>query len=110
MSDCSIRTGNNGTVYLDGEMNFASTPDLYQQLEDRFMGDKPIKNIDLSGVGLADSAGLALLLEFQAMARRQGHRLRIINTPDNLLRLAKLCEADKLMEITGRDHKDDEST
>ena len=77
MSDCSIRTGNNGTVYLDGEMNFASTPDLYQQLEDRFMGDKPIKNIDLSGVGLADSAGLALLLEFQAMARRQGHRLCI---------------------------------
>ena len=110
MSDCSIRTGNNGTVYLDGEMNFASTPGLYQKLENRFLGDKPIRNIDLSGVGLADSAGLALLLELQAMAGRQGHRLHIVNTPDNLLRLAKLCEADKLMEITGRDHKDDEST
>lgn len=110
MSDFSIRTENNGTVYLDGEMNFATTPGLYQRLENRFMGDRPIENIDLSGVGLADSAGLALLLELQAMAGQQGHRLRIINTPDNLLRLAKLCEADKLMEITGRDHKGDEST
>jgi phospholipid transport system transporter-binding protein len=73
------------------------------------MGDNSIRNIDLSGVGLADSAGLALLLELQAMARRQGHRLHIINTPDNLLRLAKLCEADRLMEITGRDHEDNES-
>ena len=110
MIDCDIRTGNNGMVYLDGEMNFASTPGLYQRLEGRFMGDNPIRNIDLSGVGLADSAGLALLLELQAMAGRQGHRLHIVNTPDNLLRLAKLCEADRLMEITGRDHKDDEST
>jgi phospholipid transport system transporter-binding protein len=109
MSECSIRTGNNGTVYLDGEINFESTPDLYRKLESRFAGNEPVRIIDLGGVGHADSSGLALLLELQAIARRRDHRLHIINTPDNLLRLAKLCEADKLLEITGRDHKDDES-
>jgi phospholipid transport system transporter-binding protein len=110
MSECNIRTGNNETLCLDGEINFASTPALYRNLESRFTGNKPYRNIDLGGVRHADSSGLALLLELLAMARRQGHRLHIINTPDNLLRLAKLCEADKLLEMTGRNHKDDEST
>lgn len=96
-------------MYLDGEINFESTPDLYRKLESRFAGNEPVRIIDLGGVGHADSSGLALLLELQAIARRRDHRLHIINTPDNLLRLAKLCEADKLLEITGRDHKDDES-
>jgi phospholipid transport system transporter-binding protein len=102
MSKCSIQHNNDGTVQLSGEMDLASTPGLYRNLNIRFNSDGRASIIDLAEIGKADSSGLALLLEWQAMARQQGHRLRIINTPDNLLSLAKLCEADKLMDISGR--------
>ena len=58
--------------------------------------------VDLGGVDRSDSSGLALLLEWQAMAKQKKRTLRIINSPANLLMLAKLCEADILLNITGR--------
>ena len=43
------------------------------------------------------------------MVNRLDQQLHITNAPENLLRLAKLCEADKLMDISGRENRDDES-
>ncbi len=103
MSDNSIHTGEDGTVHLGGEMNFASTPDLYRELESRFTEEGTIRNIDLAGINHVDSSGLALLLEWQAMAHKLDRSLHITNAPASLLRLAKLCEADKLLDISGRD-------
>ena len=103
MSDSSIHTGDDGTVHLGGEMNFVSTPGLYRELESRFTGSGSVLNIDLAGINHADSSGLALLLEWQAMTRKLDGRLHITNAPASLLRLAKLCEADKLMDISGRE-------
>jgi len=104
MSDHSIHTGEDGTVHLGGEMNLVSTPGLYQELQSRFTGSGPTLNIDLAGINHADSSGLALLLEWQAMAHKFDRSLHITNAPAGLLRLAKLCEADKLMDISGRDN------
>ena len=103
MSDSSIHTGDDGTVHLSGEMNFVSTPRIYRELESRFTVSGSALNIDLAGVRHADSSGLALLIEWQAMVNRLDRQLHITNAPANLLRLAKLCEADKLMDISGRD-------
>ncbi len=103
MSDISIHTGEDGTIFLGGEMIFASTPGLYRELENRFTQAGASRNIDLGGVGHADSSALALLLEWQAMSNKLERQLHITNVPVNLLRLAKLCEADNLMDISGRD-------
>lgn len=109
MSDSTIHTGDDGTVHLGGKMNFISTPGLYRELESRFIGNNSVLNIDLAGISQADSSGLALLLEWQAMVNRLDQQLHITNAPENLLRLAKLCEADKLMDISGREYRDDDS-
>jgi phospholipid transport system transporter-binding protein len=104
MSDSSIHTGEDGTVHLGGEMNFVSTPGIYRELEGRFKSSDSALIIDLAGINHADSSGLALLLEWQAMAHKLDRRLHITNAPASLLRLAKLCEADKLLDISGRDN------
>ena len=109
MNDSSIHTGDDGTVHLGGEMNFMSTPGMYRELESRFTGSGSILNIDLAGINHSDSSGLALLLEWQAMVNRLDQQLYITNAPENLLRLAKLCEADKLMDISGREYRDDDA-
>ena len=104
MSDRSIHTADDGTVHLGGEMNFVTTSGMYRELEGRFTDHGGIRNIDLAGINHADSSGLALLLEWQAMACKLDRRLHITNAPANLLRLAKLCEADKLLDISGREY------
>ncbi len=53
--------------------------------------------IDLSGVGLADSSGVALLLEWLAWARRQQRSLRFDNAPDSLRTIASLSQVDGLL-------------
>ena len=55
----------------------------------------------------ADSSGLALLLEWQALARQQQRKLKISNAPDTLLSLARLCEADNLLESQPAEHVHD---
>jgi len=102
MNRASIRTRSEGLVQISGELTFDSTPGLYQELETRFQCTGEAIDVDLAGVDRSDSSGLALLLEWQAMANRQNRKLRFSNSPANLLMLAKLCEADSLLDISGR--------
>ena len=98
----SIRVGEDGSVHLHGDLTFDSTPSIYEELEGRFESAGDVITVDLAEVDRSGSSFLALLLEWQAMANRQQRKLRIQNAPDILLRLAKLCEADKLLELGPR--------
>lgn len=53
--------------------------------------------VDLEGVTRADSAGLALLVDWLAWARAAGRTLRYANLPPELLALARLSELDSLL-------------
>lgn len=91
-----------GCVRLSGPLTFESVPGLYAESKERFQGSKNLSSIDLSGVIDADSAGLALLLEWQAARRTEHGRLNIENSPSSLMRLARLCEAIELINISER--------
>jgi phospholipid transport system transporter-binding protein len=102
MNDNSIEVDDDGTVRLSGELTFESTPSIYRELENRFQSTGDVISVDLAKIDQTDSAGLALLLEWQAMANHQSRTLHIQNAPDILLRLAKLAEADKLLNLSPR--------
>jgi phospholipid transport system transporter-binding protein len=53
--------------------------------------------IDCAAVSACDSAGLAVLLEWLAEARRAGHTLRYINLPAELTALARISELEDLL-------------
>jgi phospholipid transport system transporter-binding protein len=57
--------------------------------------------IDLSGVSSADSAGLALLIDWLARARADHKTLRYVQPPEALRALARLSDVESL--ITGKD-------
>ena len=98
-----------GQVLLSGDLTFNSVPGLYKQLLNFSAENQRVSTVDLSGVQQADSAGLALLLEWQAMYAkyrdevREGDKagFRIVNAPSGLIRLAKLCEAVDLLNMSG---------
>lgn len=99
---CRFETRPDGSVSLSGPLTFGSVPALYRDLERDLAESGPVKVIDLAAVSAADSAGLALLLEWQARQRRRGKELRMQGAPDNLMRLAQLCESVELLQLTGR--------
>lgn len=54
-------------------------------------------DIDLSGVTDANSAGLALLVEWLAEARRANHDITFHHIPDSLRQLAVVSQVDGLI-------------
>lgn len=53
-----------------------------------------VVTLDCSGIGAADSAGLAVLLEWVAIARARGIELRCQSLPESLLRLAHISDVE----------------
>ena len=83
-------------------LTFESVPGLFRETEKLFRGNIPVSSIDLAKVNTADSAGLALLLEWTALQGKAEKSLDIKNAPSGLLSLAKLCEADDVISMSGR--------
>ena len=57
-------------------------------------------SIDLKDVNKIDSAGLALLLEWQSVFRKQSGNtdlIRVKNAPAALLKIARLCDAEEFL-------------
>lgn len=53
--------------------------------------------VDCGDVSASDSAGLAVLIEWLAWARRSGRDLRLSNVPEALCAIARMCEIDGLL-------------
>ena len=88
-----------GAIRLSGPLTYATVSHLFDAMESG--NGRLLKHVDLSGVTKVDSAGLALLLEWQAESDAAGNTLRMTGAPDSLLRLAELCGAMKLMNLSG---------
>ena len=54
--------------------------------------------LDCSGIGSVDSAGLAVLIAWAAWAQRQGRRIQFSHLPEALLALARISEAEGLLQ------------
>ncbi len=53
--------------------------------------------VDCREVVASDSAGLAVLIEWLAWARRSGRDLRYSNVPEALCAIARICEVESLL-------------
>jgi len=79
-------------------LDFATVAPLLAEGERLLRGPGPVE-IDLAGVTSANSAGLALLLEWLDLARRRQLRLHFRNLPESLVRLAELTNLGDLLPV-----------
>lgn len=86
-----------GRFALTGEMSFATVERILQASEEPFEQHTRIE-VDLSGVEHADSAGLALLLEWITWANHTVREIRFTHMPERILAIAKTTEVDNLLE------------
>jgi phospholipid transport system transporter-binding protein len=101
-NSCIAEVSDSGCLSLSGSLTFESTPGLYRETLKLFQPTGRIDAVDLSGITAADSAGLALLLEWQALLHAASRDLEVRNAPEGLLSLARLAEADDVMHMSGR--------
>ena len=80
---------------LSGELNFASVPDVWSQLEPS-LSDSPKLALSLRGVTRSNTAGLVLLVHALDVSRRSGCSLSIRDIPQSLLDLARVSGCDSL--------------
>jgi ABC-type transporter Mla MlaB component len=98
----SDTSGSKDSASISGDLTFNRVAALYQQAQSLLGPDSSIRQLDLAEVQAVDSSGLALLLEWQAAAKRRGSFLKITHAPADLLSLAKLCEAQELLQLAER--------
>lgn len=93
-----------GTWRIAGELDAGSAAALYRRTRE-VLADGPAVTLDLSGVGAASSAGVALLLEWQRQAHRRGVHLAVTGLPESVRRIARLSGVERLVE-SGADAED----
>ena len=77
------------TRAVAGELTFDTVPALYQDSLSWFAGTSEL-TIDLAQVARADSAGLALLLEWLRGGERAGCRVHLVNIPQQVQTLIRI--------------------
>lgn len=102
MQAAGIEFTEDGLARLSGEVTIHSAGSLYREWIERSRQNGLPAMVDLEGVKQIDSAGLALLLEWQSAASRRepgGSALRILNPPSALRRIARLCDAEQYLNL-----------
>lgn len=97
MGAASLGGAGTGALQLRGELTFASVPRLHPDGRRAIEQAGSALEIDLSGVQRADSAGLALLIDWLAYAATRRCTVRYVHLPDSIQALAGLSEVTELV-------------
>lgn len=96
MSDWSVDEVAPGRLAVRGELDFDSAFAVLKRGV-ALLGEARDCEIDLSGVRSGDSAGLAVLIEWLATARRRGAELRYTGMPAQLRVIARISALEELL-------------
>jgi len=99
MAEVRFTDQGNGQWLLEGELGFATVPRVLRHAGASMRGLASLQ-VDLKGVTRADSAGLALLVEWLRESERAGLPIRFINVPVQLLSIARVCGLDGILSLS----------
>ena len=91
-----LATAGPGKFELSGEVGFDDAARLLAD-GDRAFASLQAVEVDLARVTRADSAGLALLIEWSLAARAAGRQLRYSNVPPAVISLAGISDVSELL-------------
>ena len=89
----------NGRLVLSGPLTVDTVPMLVEQvkrLQSKFANNL---EVDLAATANNDTAGLAWLINFKAAITQSGGQLKVVNTPSSLMKLSRLSDAHRVLDI-----------
>ena len=96
MSDFQLQDRGEGRFALSGDMSF-ETANLILKASEPVFAQHSSLQVDMSGVRKADSAGLALMLEWKAQAAGRGASISYTDIPESLVAIARTSEVSELL-------------
>jgi phospholipid transport system transporter-binding protein len=96
VSDFELVDQGDGRFAVNGAMSFATANDILRRSGPLFDRHGSLE-IDLAGVGRADSAALALLIEWKSQAANRSADIHFSNVPESLLAIARTSELEELI-------------
>ena len=79
-----------GSYEISGLLTFATVPALLKQSSEWLTSGERVITVDLKLVSRADSAGLALMIEWSRLARARQLQLSFANIPTQLATLIRI--------------------
>lgn len=98
MSEAAIHTDGSGRLQVSGELSLRTVPHLLAPARE-LIDSRERVDIDLGGVSHADSAGVALLVEWMREARQAGKEIRFLNIPRQMLAIARVSSLDGILPL-----------
>lgn len=96
--DYQLETNGSGLLTVKGVLDITTVTRIHREFQERFHDAVSMPQaIDLSGVTSADSSGLALLIEWIRLGKKQEHEIKFQNIPAQMLPLARLFGVDHLL-------------
>ena len=94
-----ISAGADGRSHVRGSLTFATARKAREEGREKFRECAARAcEVDCSGISASDSAGLTVLLDWLALAKRDGRSLRYVNLPEGLLAIARISEVEELLQ------------
>ena len=97
---CRLEAAGDGRYRVQGDLGFGAAVELLASGVRSFGRAGPVE-VDLSGVTDADSAGLAVLLEWTRLARLGGWQIAFSGMPDRLADLARIGGVSEFLPAGG---------
>lgn len=85
-------------LWVQGDLDFTTVVALWEQTETLFAVGPPTQ-IDLGGVGRANSAGVALLVAWLERAQRVGQSVRFVRVPTQMQAIIAVADLETLLPL-----------
>jgi phospholipid transport system transporter-binding protein len=88
-----------GRYALRGSLAFATARVVHEKGRNVILGASTgVLEFDCGGLIHTDSAGVAVLIDWLAVAKHRGQRLRYLGISDSVRAIARISEVDELLE------------
>ena len=98
--DVGLNYHGHGNFSLSSRADFSNVGRLLVNGQEQFIGHKEI-TIDVSGADCANTAGLALLIEWTTWCQSKGIKLVYEKPQDNLLEIVRVNDFEQVLSFSG---------
>ena len=97
MSENGFASRGGGTFEMSGRLTFQTVPQFQEHANALLQGGAQPVTIDMRGVTLADSAGLALMIEWLQLAHAARRELVFTNIPEQVRHLIRVSGLERVL-------------
>jgi phospholipid transport system transporter-binding protein len=99
VSENGFASRGGGIFELSGRLTFQTVPRFQEHIGTVLQGDSQPVTVDMRGISLADSAGLALMIEWLQRARAAQREIVFANIPEQVRQLIRVNGLQKVFQL-----------